>query len=808
MSYEAISSILDHYFRILKFIDTTRTVALELSATIIGSKVLKMVSLTSRSLFPSVHLLPHRFLINAALLASLFLLLPLAQVFAADITVSSTCSLANAITAANSDTATGGCSAGSGADVITLTGDVTLSADLPEINSTFTIQGAGHTITGSRYEVFEVVADSAGIGHLTLNNLTVTDGDNRTQNGGAAHVRRRLSAAEGSTPSLIITNSRIHGNLAGSGEGGGNGGGVGADPGTSLTIRNSAINNNTAVGGGGGVSVNGATATIENSVIGGNTASGGSGGGGIHIRASTVSIKNSTIHGNDFGGLHAHGASTVTLTHVTIANQTFRQNWQINIGLLTASGSTLKLRNSLIAGNLGGDCIIGGTLSENVGNLIGRATTETNSCSTVTVAVRGDPKLGALHASNAYYPLQSDSPAINAANAANCLPKDQRGATRGSTCDIGAIEYVGPPVANFTATVDANNVLRYGFDASGSTGSIDSYQWDFGDGATGSGQSASHTYAAGGDYRVTLTVANSDGSASAYRDLAVETPLTPAKADFDFAVRGYRVAFTSAATGSNLAYGWDVDGDGDEEYWVANPVHDYKSDGAHTVMLTVSNVVSRDSAMRKVVVPSKVSGPPAEPTPIATPAPNTCLTLPASIRVSPATGGVQCQRVFGAAISDAAIRQAMTDAVDVWSWVRPNTQVCFAASGGTIKFIDTTPIPRVVYDLPAYRSGGMTCVTINGPGTVVLLPGPPAPVRYRPLAGCIVTTRDILKFRDAPGGALLQYTDPWGRQENGLLPPNVTLTALERTADWFKVDYHGTQGWISARHVTPQGNCG
>ena len=72
----------------------------------------------------------------------MFLLLwqpPHAQ--AANITVNSTCSLADAITAANTDTATGGCQAGSGDDTITLTGNITLGAELPEIASTITVEG-------------------------------------------------------------------------------------------------------------------------------------------------------------------------------------------------------------------------------------------------------------------------------------------------------------------------------------------------------------------------------------------------------------------------------------------------------------------------------------------------------------------------------------------------------------------------------------------------------------------------------------------------------------------------------------------
>ena len=72
----------------------------------------------------------------------------------------------------------------------------------------------------------------------------------------------------------------------------------------------------------------------------------------------------------------------------------------------------------------------------------------------------------------------------------------------------------------------------------------------------------------------------------------------------------------------------------------------------------------------------------------------------------------------------------------------------------------------------------------------------------------MVTTEAIVNFRETPGGPRLHFVDPWGAPIAGWLPEGVTLTVLERTADWFKVDYHDTQGWISARHVTTHGNCG
>nr|AGF93479.1 secreted protein containing PKD domain protein [uncultured organism] len=79
------------------------------------------------------------------------------------------------------------------------------------------------------------------------------------------------------------------------------------------------------------------------------------------------------------------------------------------------------------------------------------------------------------------------------------------------------------PTASFTADPTSGEApLDVSFEASGSSdpdGSISSYEWDFGDGETGSGETTTHTFDNAGDYTVELTVTDNDGA----EDSATET---------------------------------------------------------------------------------------------------------------------------------------------------------------------------------------------------------------------------------------------------------------------------------------------
>ncbi len=93
--------------------------------------------------------------------------------------------------------------------------------------------------------------------------------------------------------------------------------------------------------------------------------------------------------------------------------------------------------------------------------------------------------------------------------------------------EVRVQETPGEVQASFTATPTSGQVpLTVAFDASASVGENLTYQWDFGDGSTGTGQRISHIYeyATKYGYFVVLTVTDESGSSTASRLVHVQAP--------------------------------------------------------------------------------------------------------------------------------------------------------------------------------------------------------------------------------------------------------------------------------------------
>ncbi|MEP7188070.1 MAG: CSLREA domain-containing protein, partial [Roseiflexaceae bacterium] len=349
------------------------------------------------------------------------------------------CTLREAIFNANSDTTAGSsdCAAGSGADTITFAaaldgqtiqlstiGDTIGGPSALVITSTLTLQGSlGSGITIARdSSVANLRLFSVGTaGQLTLSNLTLANGralgdtpaaagsDGTAGLGGAILSSGGMITLIDSTLSDNVALGAVGAaNATGAGGTGGAamGGAIYADGG-SVHIRNSTFSNNTVTGGAGGVGL----AT--------DGPSGQGQGGGVYGRDGTLIVVNSTLSDNladQGGGIFSQSAN------------------------LTA---TLALTNTIIANSLGGtDLEVSGAnglvpLSSGSNNLV-----ESQSGYLGGIAATSDPQLGPL-ANNGgptqTYALLAGSPALDVGSSTGAPTADQRGQPRGMV-DIGAYE--------------------------------------------------------------------------------------------------------------------------------------------------------------------------------------------------------------------------------------------------------------------------------------------------------------------------------------------------------------------------------
>lgn len=138
--------------------------------------------------------------------------------------------------------------------------------------------------------------------------------------------------------------------------------------------------------------------------------------------------------------------------------------------------------------------------------------------------------------------------------------------------------------------------LDVAFDASTSVdpdGTIASYKWDFGDGATSTeGPTASHTYTTGGTYQVKLTVKDDRGTNdSLTQSVTVQAANVLPTAAFDAVTTHMSVAVDATAStdsdGTLATYSWSF-GDGAVGSGVTT-THAYTTPGDYTVTLTVTD---------------------------------------------------------------------------------------------------------------------------------------------------------------------------------------------------------------------------
>ncbi len=298
--------------------------------------------------------------------AILTALLLASTVYAADIALSSSCTLADAIIAANHDRPEGGCPAGRGADIIALTRDITLDGGLPKITSDIIIEGNDYTISGDhRWRIFY----NEG-GDLTIKDLTMTKGyvegdiirnaDGSLKNATANPIGGAILNWQGT---VTISSSSFSGNSA---EGGGAIVNVGE-----LIISDSGFSSNSADSAGGAI-YNAGELSISDSSFSGNSAEGGgailnSEDGDLSISISAFSDNSAELIGgaiynmgelsissSAFSGNSAEGGGAILNSEdgdLSISISAFSDNSAELIGGAIYNMGELSISSSAFSGN-------------------------------------------------------------------------------------------------------------------------------------------------------------------------------------------------------------------------------------------------------------------------------------------------------------------------------------------------------------------------------------------------------------------------------------------------------------------------
>ena len=158
------------------------------------------------------------------------------------------------------------------------------------------------------------------------------------------------------------------------------------------------------------------------------------------------------------------------------------------------------------------------------------------------------------------------------------------------------------PSADFTLSCTARTCSVDSSPSTDSDGTIASSAWNFGDGATGTGTTASHTYAADGSYSVTLTVTDNKGATGVLTRTASVTGAAPTAAFTNSCTNlscSFDAGSTQAGTAAMTGYNWNY-GDGSTDSGVTTS-HTFAASGIYTVTLTVTDADGKTGTATKTV---------------------------------------------------------------------------------------------------------------------------------------------------------------------------------------------------------------
>ncbi|MEZ5552745.1 MAG: PKD domain-containing protein [Pseudomonadales bacterium] len=221
-----------------------------------------------------------------------------------------------------------------------------------------------------------------------------------------------------------------------------------------------------------------------------------------------------------------------------------------------------------------------------------------------------------------YYPGNGDA-TFGTRQLVSAMPSSSMGVA----APVGRVN--GQPFARATAnlaSVNEGGVVSFDATASYDDGSIASYDWDFGDGNVGTGETVDHTFLNEGDFTVVLTVTDDDGQMDSFGVRVVVYGNNPVADTGGVYVFGEQNAInghwhgtldgtaSSDADGPVVRYEWDFDAadglqvDSVEVY----PRPTYAAAGTYTVTLTVYDQVGQTGTTTTTVTAQGADTPVAD----------------------------------------------------------------------------------------------------------------------------------------------------------------------------------------------------
>jgi PKD repeat protein len=256
-----------------------------------------------------------------------------------------------------------------------------------------------------------------------------------------------------------------------------------------------------------------------------------------------------------------------------------------------------------------------------------------------------------------------------------------------------------PPTARFTASpASGDSPLTVSFNASGSSdpeGIIVSYNWDFDDGATGTGEITSHSFTSAGTYSVTLTVTDDDGATdSASTQIEVTTSPIPNQAptarftasppsgDAPLVV-SFNASGSSDPEGIIVSYNWDFDDGATGTGEITS--HSFTSAGTYSVTLTVTDdgiPSEKDSTDMAITItyPAASNLPPDKP-----------------VIASPYYGQMECDPLLRVKTEPFSDPDGDTQSMSQWQIIKEaDSSVVLEVNSG--EHLTELPVPHTVLD--------------------------------------------------------------------------------------------------------------